>query len=125
MSPRVLITDDSMLMRHMIADTLKKDGWEVVGCAADSDQAIAMYKEYRPDVVTLDIVMPDTNGLQTLEGIIEFDPNAKVVVVSALSKTNLISEAIRKGAQDFISKPFLPEQLQEMMRKFADHTAAV
>lgn len=115
MPKRVLIVDDSMLMRCMIADSLSHDDWEVVGQASDGREAIELYREHRPHAVTMDIVMPGTDGLQALEGILDFDPQAKVVVVSALNQTKLISEAIRKGAQDFIAKPFLPEQLQETL----------
>ncbi len=113
MSKRVLIVDDSMLMRRMIGESLADDGWDIVGEAADGQEAVDLYEECRPDAVTLDIVMPGTDGMYALEHILRFDPDAKVVVVSALSQTKLISEAIRQGAQDFIAKPFLPEQLQD------------
>ncbi|MDY0168659.1 MAG: response regulator [Thermoguttaceae bacterium] len=115
MSKTVLVVDDSMLMRKMVADTLVDAGWQVVGEAANGQEAVDQYREKHPDAVTLDIVMPGTNGMYALEHILQFDPRAKVVVVSALNQTRLISEAIRKGAQDFIAKPFLPEQLQQTM----------
>ncbi|MBN2022376.1 MAG: response regulator [Pirellulales bacterium] len=113
MPKRVLIVDDSMLMRRMIADSLSAGDWEVVAEACDGAEAIERYQQTRPDVVTMDIVMPGTDGLHALARILQIDPAAKVVVVSALNQTRLISEAIRKGAFDFIAKPFLPEQLQE------------
>jgi len=116
MSQQVLIVDDSMLMRRMVADILSDDGWEVVAEAADGQEAIEKYEQFMPDAVTLDIVMPGTDGMYALEQILRSDPDAKVVVVSALNQTKLVSEAIRKGAQDFIAKPFLPEQLQQTMR---------
>jgi two-component system chemotaxis response regulator CheY len=115
MTKRAMVVDDSMLMRRMIIDSLTDSGWDVVGEATDGEHAVEMYKELRPDAVTMDIVMPGIGGLGALEGIIGFDPDAKIVVISALNQTKLISEAIRKGAQDFIAKPFLPEQLQETM----------
>ena len=115
MSKRVITADDSMLMRKMISDTLIEGGWDVVAEAANGQEAVDAYAEFRPDAVTLDIVMPGTDGLYALQHILEIDPDAKVVVVSALNQTQLISEAIRKGAQDFIAKPFLPEQLQHTM----------
>jgi two-component system chemotaxis response regulator CheY len=87
----------------------------VVGEASDGREAIELYREHRPEAVTMDIVMPDTDGLSALDEILAIDPQAKVVVVSALNQTKMISEAIRKGAQDFIAKPFLPEQLQETL----------
>jgi two-component system chemotaxis response regulator CheY len=116
MTQRVLIVDDSMLMRKMIADTLSDDGWMIAGEAANGKQAVEQYARLRPHAVTLDIVMPGTDGMYALEHIRQSDPQAKVVVVSALNQTKLISEAIRKGAQDFIAKPFLPEQLQATLR---------
>ena len=124
MSKRVLIVDDSMLMRRMIADSLTDAGWEVVAEAADGEEASQRYMETRPDAVTMDIVMPGTDGIYALTKILEFDPAAKVVVISALNQTKLISEAIRKGAQDFIAKPFLPEQLQETLESAVHEAVA-
>lgn len=115
MSKRALVVDDSMLMRKLVSDTLSADGWDIVGEAADGQEAIAQYERFNPDAVSLDIVMPDTDGLFALEHIRQYNPDAKVVIVSACNQTKLVSEAIRKGAQDFIAKPFLPEQLQEAM----------
>lgn len=113
---RVLIIDDSLLMRRLIRETLMADGWQVVGEAATADDAVKQYELLWPDAVTLDIIMPGSNGMNVLRNILEIDAAAKVVVVSALNQTRLISEAIRAGAQDFIAKPFLPEQLQETLR---------
>ena len=117
MSKRVLICDDSMLMRRMVADTLLADGWTVVGEAADGHEAVCMFDELRPDAVTMDIVMPRYDGLYALPRILQIEPSAKVVVVSALAQTKMISEAIRAGAQDFIVKPFMPEQLQQTLTR--------
>ncbi len=125
MSKRVLIVDDSMLMRKMIGESLSADGWEVVGEAGNGEQAIEQYAAQRPDAVTLDIVMPGTDGMYALEKILEVDPEAQIVVVSALNQTKLISHAIRKGAQDFIAKPFLPEQIQETLRACIEEPAGV
>ena len=115
MSKRVLVVDDSMLMRRMISDCLLNSGWEIVAEAGNGEEAVRQYQEHQPDVVSMDIVMPGTDGMYALERILESDPSAQVVVVSALNQTRLISEAIRKGAQDFIAKPFLPEQLQQTL----------
>ncbi len=117
MSKRVLVVDDSMLMRRMICDCLADSGWEIVGEADSGEEAVRQYSEHRPDVVSMDIVMPGTDGMFALEHILDVDPAAQVVVVSALSQTKLISDAIRKGAQDFIAKPFLPEQLQHTLAR--------
>ena len=115
MGKRVLVCDDSLLMRKMVGETLAQDALEVVGEACDGAEAIAMYQQHRPDAVTMDIVMPGTDGLTALAGIRSLDPTAKVVVISALSQTRLISDAIRKGASDFVAKPFMPEQLQQTL----------
>ena len=125
MAKRVLIVDDSILMRKMISDTLTDDGWEVVAQGTCGQEAVDLYEEFRPDAVTLDIVMPGTDGLHGLAGIRQADPDAKVVMVSALNQTKLISEAVRKGAHDFIVKPFLPEQLQQTMSNCVAASVAV
>lgn len=117
MAGRVLVVDDSMLMRRMIADVLIDAGWTIVGEAARGEDAVECYQRDRPDVVTLDIVMPGIGGIRTLAKIMDFDPDARVVVVSALNQAKLIAEAIRKGARDFIAKPFLPEQLRETVER--------
>jgi len=117
MTKRVLVVDDSLLMRRMIADILRSTGWEVVAEATNGEEAVALYGQFRPDAVTLDIVMPGTNGMFALDRILQADPWAKIVVISALNQTKLISEAIRKGAHDFIAKPFLPEQVQETLNR--------
>lgn len=115
MLKRVLVCDDSVLMRKMVCDTLIADGWTVVGEAANGEEAVQLFQSLRPDAVTMDIVMPHYDGLYALPRILALDPSAKVVVVSALAQTKMISEAIRAGAQDFIVKPFMPEQLQQTL----------
>jgi two-component system chemotaxis response regulator CheY len=125
MPKNVLVVDDSILMRRMIASSLADTGWNVVGEAADGEEAVQLYAETRPDLVTMDIVMPGTGGIEALVRILQFDPDAKVVVVSALNQTRLISEAIRKGAQDFLGKPFLPEQLQETVDRAVGETVGI
>lgn len=103
-------------------ETLVDVEWEVVGEAENGHDAVEQYKLLSPDAVTMDIVMPGTDGIYALTRIIEFDPDAKVVVVSAVSQTRMISEAIRNGAQDFIGKPFLPEHLQQTMANCVEQT---
>ena len=124
MSKRVMIVDDSILMRHLVKETLASDGWEIVGEAANAEEALEKYRQSRPDAVTLDIIMPGATGLTALQMILNLDPKAKVVVVSALNQTKLISEAIRAGAQDFIAKPFMPDQLQNTMRACMERAEA-
>lgn len=121
----VLVADDSLLMRRMIGEILSNSGWKVVGEASNGQEAIAAYFRLRPAVVTMDIVMPECDGLHALQEIISRDPEARVIVVSALSQTKLISEAIRKGAYDFVAKPFLPEQLRETVERCYEATLAV
>ncbi|MCE5267107.1 MAG: response regulator [Planctomycetaceae bacterium] len=116
MGRRVLIVDDSALMRRLMRETLVADGWDVVGEAADGHEAAEKYNELWPDAVTMDMIMPGTDGVQALREILEINPNARVVVVSSLNQTKLISEAVRAGAEDFLAKPFMPEQLQETLR---------
>ncbi|MEN6459217.1 MAG: response regulator [Thermoguttaceae bacterium] len=123
MARRVLIVDDSMLMRRLMKETLLADGWEVVGEAADGEEAVAKYQELLPDAVTMDMIMPGTDGVQALQAILKIDPKAKVVVVSSLNQTKLISEAVRAGADDFLAKPFMPEQLQDTLRTCVESPA--
>jgi two-component system, chemotaxis family, chemotaxis protein CheY len=123
MPNRVLVVDDSLLMRKMISDCLIANGWEIAGEAADGRDAVEKYRRLRPDAVTLDIVMPGADGMYALQHILGMDRDAKIVVVSALNQTKTISEAIRKGAQDFIAKPFFPDQLQETMRNYLTEPA--
>jgi two-component system, chemotaxis family, chemotaxis protein CheY len=118
----VLIADDSTTMRRSIAEILAEDGWTVVGEARDGCEAVDLYKRLRPQAVTMDIAMPGVDGIEALATIKELDPAAKVVVISALDQTNLISEAIREGAQDFIAKPFMADELRETMRIAAEPT---
>lgn len=125
MSKRVLVVDDSLLMRRMVGGTLVDDGWEIAGEAANGRQAVELYRTLCPDAVTLDIIMPNGSGLDALKAILEMDPAARVVVVSALNQTKLISEAIRHGAYDFIAKPFMPDQLQATMRLLVEESVAV
>ncbi len=124
MSKRVLVTDDSVLMRKMVSECLVEDGWEIVAEACNGEEAVELYKEHRPDAVTMDIVMPGTDGLYALKHIREFDPDARVVVVSALNQTKMISEAIRGGAYDFLAKPFMPEQLHETMNAYLESSVS-
>jgi two-component system, chemotaxis family, chemotaxis protein CheY len=116
MQRRVLIVDDSILMRHLVGEALASDGWEIAGEAANGSEAIQRYRQLRPDVVTLDISMPDCNGLHAVRAILSIDPEAKIVVVSALNQNRLTAELVRAGARGFVVKPFLPEQLQETVR---------
>lgn len=106
MQKTLLITDDALIIRTMIRDVATAAGWEVVAEAANGREAIERYMETRPAAVTLDLVMPEYDGLHALRGIREFDPEARIVVVSALDQRSVLKEAFRLGASDFMVKPF-------------------
>lgn len=119
MTRRLLITDDAMIIREMIKDAVKSDGWEIAGEAINGQDAIDKYKELRPTAVTLDLVMPEFDGLHALRGILEEDPHAKVLVVSAIDQTDVLKDALRIGAIDFIVKPFEKARLINALSKMA------
>lgn len=125
MQRRVLIVDDSMLMRRLVKAALTSDGWEVVGEAANGSEAVEKYQQLSPDAVTLDITMPGCDGLYAIRTILDSDPNAKIVVVSALNQTKLIAQAIRAGVQGFVVKPFAAEHLQEALRLAVEEPTVV
>jgi two-component system chemotaxis response regulator CheY len=106
MPVRMLVVDDAMIIRELIKEAAGEAGFTVVGEGANGQEAIERYRELRPDVVTLDLVMPQFDGLHALEGILGIDPQARVIVVSALEQTTILKDAFRKGAADFITKPF-------------------
>ena len=116
MSKKLLVIDDAMIIREKIKDAAISDGWEIVGEGANGQEAIELYKQLEPDVVTIDIVMPEFDGLHGLKGIIQLDANARVLMVSALDQTNILKEAIAAGAADFLVKPFEDEKLVQAIR---------
>ena len=119
MSKRLLVTDDALIIREMIKDAATEADWEIVGEAANGEEAIEKYTELKPDAVTLDMVMPDTDGLHALRGIMKNDPNARVLVVSALDQAAILKEAITLGARDFIVKPFAKDRLTSALEKIS------
>lgn len=119
MPKTLLITDDALIMRHMIKDVAEEAGWTVVGEAADGQEAIDKYKEVRPDLVTLDVVMPEFDGLHALKGIRDFDPNANVVMVSAIDQKKVLKDTFKNGAADFVVKPFKKEELMSLLATYA------
>ncbi len=114
---RVLVVDDAAFMRMMIRDILKKNNFEVVGEAANGQEAIAKYEELRPDLVTLDITMPGLDGVTVLRKIRERDPSARIVMCSAMGQQAMVVEAIQGGAKDFINKPFNPQKVVDTLRR--------
>lgn len=117
MSKRILIVDDAAFMRMMIKEILTKNGYEVVGEAPDGVQAVEKYKELQPDLVTMDITMPEKDGVQALRDIRSLDPNAKVIMCSAMGQQAMVIDAIQAGAKDFIVKPFQAERVLEAIKK--------
>lgn len=117
MPQRVLIVDDAMFMRNLLRDIFSAAGWEIVGEAADGNEALQKYQELRPDLVTMDIVMPLRSGIEALQDIIVADPAAIVIMCSALGQESMVMEAIQNGAKDFIVKPFQQEQVIEVVRR--------
>ena len=117
MSKRILIVDDAAFMREMLRDILADSGYEIVGEAADGEQAVSMFREVQPDLVTLDIVLPRKSGLEALREIRGLDPGARIVRCSALGQEAMVMEALEAGAQDFIVKPFKPDQALGVIEK--------
>jgi two-component system chemotaxis response regulator CheY len=117
MSRTVLIVDDAIFMRTMIADILKGAGFEVVGEASSGVEAVQKYKDLKPDLVTMDIVMPDMGGIDAVREIIKEDPDAKILMCSAMGQQGLVVEAIQAGARDFVVKPFQPSRVLEAVQR--------
>ncbi len=106
MSARVLIVDDAIFMRSVIRDILERGGYTVCGEADTGLKAVDMYKQLEPDFVTMDIVMPELDGIEAVRRIIEHDPNARILMCSAMGQQSLVIEAIQAGAKDYVIKPF-------------------
>ncbi|AAO36262.1 response regulator [Clostridium tetani] len=114
---KVLIVDDAAFMRMMIKDILEKNGFEVVGEASNGVKAVELYKTEKPDVVTMDITMPDMDGIEAVKEIKSIDPDAKVIMCSAMGQQTMVMDAIKAGAKDFIVKPFQPDRVLEAIKK--------
>ena len=114
---RVLVVDDAAFMRKMVSDALTKGGHEVVGEAGNGVEAIERFQELKPEVMTLDITMPEKDGLAALKEIIALDPGARVVMCSALGQESKVLESIKAGARDFVVKPFQPDRVIEAVGK--------
>ena len=117
---RLLIVDDALFMRRLIAGVARDAGWEVVGEAADGAEAVSLYPDLKPDLTTMDLVMPVMGGLEALGRIREIDPDARVVVVTAVDQKQSVMDAIRLGALDFIVKPFDRDRMTSLLRKVAE-----
>jgi len=115
--PKVLIVDDAAFMRMMIKNILTEAGYEIVGEAENGAVAVAKHRELRPDLTTMDITMPEMDGLAALKEIRGADPSARVVMCSAMGQQSMVIESIQAGARDFIVKPFQPDRVLEAVQK--------
>ena len=114
---RILVVDDAAFMRKMVSDALTKGGHEVVGEAGNGTEAIERFQELKPELTTLDITMPEKDGLQALKDIIALDPDARVIMCSALGQESKVLEAVKSGAKDFVVKPFQPDRILDAAAK--------
>jgi two-component system chemotaxis response regulator CheY len=117
MALRVMIVDDALFMRNMLKDICVRAGFEVVAEADNGEIALELFRTNRPDLVTMDIVMPRRSGIEALQDIMAEDPQARVVMVSALGQDSLVLEAVEAGARDFIVKPFKEEKVIDVIRR--------
>jgi len=122
---RVLVVDDAIFMRRMISEILEENGMEVVGEADTGAAAIKLYNELKPDLVTMDIIMPEMNGIDAVKEIIAIDAQAKIVMCSALGQQALVQEALAAGARDFLIKPFNPSRVIEVISKVLGQSLTV
>ena len=118
-APRLLIVDDATIMRMRISGVAREAGWEIVAEATNGVEGLARYREQRPDLVTLDIVMPELDGVEMLRQLRSEDPAARVVMVSAVDQRAKLRECIALGALDFVVKPFDKERLLSLFHKYA------
>ncbi len=117
MNGTVLVCDDAVFMRTMVRDILSQAGLTVVGEAENGMKAVEKYKELRPDLVTMDIIMPELGGIEAVKKIMEMDPLARILMCSAMGQQALVLEAIQAGAKDFVVKPFQPSRVLEAVQR--------
>ena len=117
MAKNILICDDAAFMRMMIKDILTKNGYNIAGEAENGAKAVEKYAELKPDLVLMDITMPEMDGIQALKKIRESDPNAAIIMFSAMGQQAMVIESIQSGAKDFIVKPFQADRVIEAVRK--------
>ncbi len=114
---KVLIVDDAAFMRMILKDILSKAGYEIVGEAANGNEALDHYNKSKPDLVTMDITMPECDGVTALKNIMASNPAANVIMCSAMGQQAMVIESIQAGAKDFIVKPFQPQRVLEAVKK--------
>lgn len=116
MQARIMVVDDAAFMRELLKNMLVTSGFEVVAEGCNGVQAVHLYKRVKPDLVIMDITMPEMNGIDALEGIREHDPQAKVIMCSAMGQKKFVIEAIKSGAKDFIVKPFNKDRITDAIK---------
>jgi two-component system, chemotaxis family, chemotaxis protein CheY len=119
MAKTLLVADDAAIVREKIKEAARGGGWEIVGEARNGKEAIERFAELRPTAMTLDLVMPEYDGIYALREILAIDPNAKVIVVSALGQKNVLKDAFKLGAADFVVKPFDKHTLTNTLDQFS------
>lgn len=116
---RILIIDDSRTSRKVLSNLLVENGYQVVGEAINGEEGLALYKELKPDLVTMDITMPVMDGLEALSEIMKFDENAKVIMVTAAGQESKVTRAIKAGAVEFLTKPYEKDTLLRVIKEVA------
>lgn len=117
MKKKVLIVDDNTFMRISLKQIIENLGYEVVGEGRDGIEAFKLYKKHRPDLITMDITMPNRDGIAAVRHIIDFDSDAKIIMVSAMGQKHKVVDAVKAGAIDFVVKPFVHERIVEALEK--------
>lgn len=117
MGKKILIVDDAAFMRMMLKNILTQNGYEVAGEASNGLEAVTLYKELKPDLVTMDITMPEMDGITAVKEIKKIDPEAKIIMCSAMGQQAMVIESIQAGAKDFVVKPFQPDRVLEAVKK--------
>ncbi|OAT79937.1 response regulator [Desulfotomaculum copahuensis] len=117
MGKKILVVDDAAFMRMMIKNILLKNGYEVVGEAENGKQAVQMYAELKPDLVTMDITMPEMDGIEGVKAIRALDPDASIIMCSAMGQQAMVMDAIQAGARDFIVKPFQQDRILQAIER--------
>lgn len=117
MAIKVMFVDDSSFMRTILKGIILKEPFELAGEASTGKEAVELYEKIKPDLVTMDIVMPEMNGIDAVRQIRALDPEAKIIMVSAMGQQGMVIDAIQAGARDFIIKPFQPPRIQEALKR--------
>lgn len=119
MEKKVLVVDDAAFMRVSLKMMLEKNGFQVIGEAENGSEGIQKYIELQPDIVTMDITMPEMDGIESLKGILQHDPKATVIMITAMGQESMVKEAVYSGAKSFIVKPFKEDIIVNTMKKVA------